>query len=108
MIDALATLTSSTSAAGAVDKTQSSRAISTVGAGDVEGADFGAVLAQVAADGINSLRTGEASAIAGIQGKASVQQVVQAVMSAEETLQAAIAVRDKVVAAYQELSRMAI
>ena len=36
------------------------------------------------------------------------QQVVAAVMSTEQTLQAAIAVRDKVVAAYQEISRMAI
>jgi flagellar hook-basal body complex protein FliE len=108
MIDALSALTSSASAASAVDKTQGSRSISTGGIGNIEGADFGDVLAQVAADGLNALRTGEASAIAGIQGKASVQEVVQAVMSAEETLQAAIAVRDKVVAAYQELSRMAI
>ena len=29
-------------------------------------------------------------------------------MSAEQTLQAAIAIRDKVVAAYQEISRMAM
>ena len=42
-----------------------------------------------------------------MQGKASVQQVVEAVMSAEQTLQSAIAIRDKVVAAYLELSRMA-
>jgi flagellar hook-basal body complex protein FliE len=34
--------------------------------------------------------------------------VVEAVMSTEQTLQAAIAIRDKVVAAYQELSRMAM
>ena len=36
------------------------------------------------------------------------QQVVEAVMSAEQTLQAAIAIRDKVVTAYLEISRMAI
>jgi flagellar hook-basal body complex protein FliE len=34
--------------------------------------------------------------------------VVEAVMTAEQTLQGAIAVRDKVVAAYLELSRMQI
>jgi flagellar hook-basal body complex protein FliE len=34
--------------------------------------------------------------------------VVEAVMSAEQTLQMAVAVRDKVVQAYQEVSRMAI
>jgi flagellar hook-basal body complex protein FliE len=49
-----------------------------------------------------------AASIAGIQGKASTQQVVEAVMSAEQSLQTAVAIRDKVVAAYLELSRMAI
>ncbi len=44
----------------------------------------------------------------GCSGKASVQQVVEAVMSAEQTLQSAIAIRDKVVSAYLEISRMAI
>jgi flagellar hook-basal body complex protein FliE len=37
-----------------------------------------------------------------------VQQVAEQVMSAEQTLQSAIVVRDKVVAAYLELSRMQI
>ena len=47
---------------------------------------------------METLRAGEAAALAGMQGKASVQQVVEAVMSAEQTLQTAIAIRDKVVA----------
>jgi len=34
--------------------------------------------------------------------------VVEAVMSAEQSLQTAVAIRDKVVAAYQEIVRMAI
>lgn len=72
------------------------------------GADFGDVLAQLASGVRTTMRTGEATAISGIQGKASTQQVVEAVMSAEQSLQTAIAVRDKVVAAYLELSRMAI
>jgi flagellar hook-basal body complex protein FliE len=37
-----------------------------------------------------------------------VQQVVEAVMAAEQTLQSSIAIRDKVVAAYLEVSRMQI
>ena len=36
------------------------------------------------------------------------QQVVEAVMAAESTLKTAIAIRDKVVNAYQEISRMTI
>ncbi len=63
---------------------------------------------RAALSAIDTLKAGEAAAIAGMQGKASVQQVVEAVMSAEQTLQSAIAVRDKVVAAYLELSRMQI
>jgi flagellar hook-basal body complex protein FliE len=65
-------------------------------------------MAQVAAGMRDSLRTGEATALAGMQGKASAQQVVEAVMSAEQSLQTAIAIRDKVVSAYLEISRMAI
>lgn len=54
------------------------------------------------------LRTAEATAIAGIKGQASTQEVVEKVMAAEQHLQGAIAIRDKVVLAYQEISRMAI
>ena len=55
-----------------------------------------------------TLRNAEALSIAGVRGQASVQQVVDAVMTAEQSLQTAIAVRDKVVSAYLEISRMAI
>jgi flagellar hook-basal body complex protein FliE len=79
-----------------------------VAAGSAAGADFSQVLADVAASAVDTLRAGEATAISGISGNASVQSVVEAVMSAEQTLQTAIAVRDKLVAAYQEVSRMAI
>ena len=71
-------------------------------------ADFSDIMAQFAAGVRNDLRAGEAASIAGIQGKASTQQVVEAVMNAEQSLQTAVAIRDKVVAAYLELSRMAI
>jgi flagellar hook-basal body complex protein FliE len=69
---------------------------------------FSDVLAQVSSQAIDTVKSGEAAAITGIQGKASVQQVVEAIMSAEQTLQTAIAIRDKVVSAYQEISRMTI
>ena len=71
-------------------------------------AGFDGVLEQVAADAIGTLKAGEAASISSIQGKVSAQRVVEAVMSAEQTLQMAVAVRDKVVQAYQEVSRMAI
>ena len=72
------------------------------------GAGFNTVLEQVAADAIGSMKAGEAASIQSIHGKLSAQKVVEAVMSAERSLQMAVAVRDKVVQAYQEVSRMAI
>ncbi|TFF21793.1 flagellar hook-basal body protein FliE [Jiella endophytica] len=69
---------------------------------------FGAVLTQLASDAVSTVKTAEATSIKGVNGEASTQAVVEAVMDAERTLQTAIAVRDKAVAAYLELSRMAI
>lgn len=70
--------------------------------------DFGSVLANVAADAMDTLKASESTALAGMQGKASAQEIVQAIMSAEQTLQTALAIRDKAVSAYQEISRMTI
>jgi len=70
--------------------------------------DFGAVLSQIANQTVDSLKTAEAASISGIQGKASVQQVVESVMDAQQSLQTAMAVRDKIVSAYQSISQMAI
>ncbi|HZP19778.1 MAG TPA: flagellar hook-basal body complex protein FliE [Bauldia sp.] len=70
--------------------------------------DFGKVLADVAGSAMDALKAGESTAIAGVQGKASTQQVVESVMTAEQALQTAIAVRDKLISAYQEISRMPI
>ena len=91
---------------GAVDAAQSAAPVASQAA--VGGSDFASVLADIASSSVKSVESGEAAALAGIQGKASVQQVVEAVMNAEQNLQAAIAIRDKVVGAYQEITRMAI
>src|SRR5690606_10168111 len=79
------------------------------GAGrEVPTADFGAVLGKLIIEAADIVRAAEATSIAGVRGQASVQEVVESVLAAEQTLQAAIAIRDKVTAAYLELSRMAI
>jgi flagellar hook-basal body complex protein FliE len=80
----------------------------TAPASSASGADFGQVLTQVASDAVNALKGGEAAAIGGVSGTQSAQDVVQAVMNAEQALQTAVAVRDKLVAAYQEITRMQI
>lgn len=70
--------------------------------------DFGQMLSQVTSDSVDKLKAGEATAISGLHGKATVQQVVEAVSDAQGALQTALAVRDKVVSAYQDISKMTI
>jgi flagellar hook-basal body complex protein FliE len=69
---------------------------------------FDSVLKQVTTDAIGTIKAGEAASISAIQGKESTRHVVEALMSAEQALQTAVAVRDKVVQAYQEVVRMSI
>lgn len=66
------------------------------------------MLGQLAAETVTAVREGEAAAAAGMQGTLPLQGVVEKVMAAERTLQAALAVRDKAVASYLEISRMQI
>ncbi len=70
--------------------------------------DFAQTLASMAGDALQTIKAGETTAISGMKGQASLQQVVQSVMQAEQTLHTVTAVRDKVVSAYLEISRMQI
>ena len=100
---------SNAAAAGSAPETllAPSRGASPAAAGDA-GADFGSFLAQLAGNTVCTLKAGEATALAGVRGQATTQQVVEAVMTTEQTLQTAIAIRDKVVSAFLEVSRMSI
>jgi flagellar hook-basal body complex protein FliE len=73
-----------------------------------EGPSFDQVLAQAIGAAVGTLRNGEAVAIQGIEGAASPMKVVESVMAAQRSLQTLLAIRDKAVAAYQEISRIAI
>ncbi len=70
--------------------------------------DFANVLSDLAKQTANTLKASEDTAMNGIQGRASVQDVVQSVMRAQTSLQAALALRDKTVSAYQDLIKMPI
>ena len=72
------------------------------------GGDFGSVMTKVSSDAMQSVKHAESLAVDNIEGKADTQAVVQAVMTAQENLQTALAIRDKSVAAFQEITRMAI
>ena len=45
---------------------------------------------------------------AAVSGKASAQDVVRSVLAAEMTVQSVVAIRDKMVQAYQEIMRIAV
>ncbi|WP_395450328.1 flagellar hook-basal body complex protein FliE [Aminobacter sp. UC22_36] len=77
-------------------------------AGGGVASSFAAALADAAAQTQATLRQAEQLSLAGLQGKADTREVVDAVMSAEQALQAAVAIRDKIVTAYLEVSRMGI
>lgn len=72
------------------------------------GENFGQMMSKLAADTVHNVKGAETAAVDGIAGKADIQAVVQSVMAAQESLQTALAVRDKAVAAFQEVTRMAI
>ena len=74
----------------------------------IPGVSFGSVLGDVAADAIGALQSAEKTSLNALQGKVDTREAVDAVMSAEQSLQAAIAIRDKVVSAYLEISRIQI
>ncbi len=68
------------------------------------GADFGAMTE----DFVRALSEAERTVEAGLTGRADPQAVVQALAATEVAVQTAVAVRDKVVEAYQEILRMPV
>ena len=61
-----------------------------------------------ATDFMETLRQGEETVKAGLAGRADPQAVVEALAATELAVQTAVAVRDKVVEAYQEILRMPV
>ena len=60
------------------------------------------------ADFAATLRAGEETVKAGLAGRADPQAVVEALAATELAVQTAVAVRDRVVEAYQEILRMPV
>lgn len=72
------------------------------------GVSFASVLGSVASSTMDSLKAAESKSIDAIQGKANTREVVDAVMEANQSLQTSIALRDKLVSAYLDISKMQI
>ena len=77
-------------------------------AGGVVGPDFASMIGDAAHTAIQTMRHAEQVTASGVAGKADTQAVVQALSNAEITMQTVVAVRDKVLAAYNDVIHMNI
>lgn len=82
----------------------------TVGAtpGSMTGVSFASVLGDMATSAMHNIKQAEVTSFEGLTGKADTREVVDAVLAAEQSLQTAIALRDKIVSAYLDITKMQI
>ena len=98
-----------TAAYQALSKLGETAASSATGAtGATSGTGFGDFLTNAMKDAAGTIQNGEQMATQQVAGKGNIVDVVQAVNSAELTLDTVVAVRDKVIAAYQSIMQMPI
>ena len=70
--------------------------------------DFVTMLKNTGVEIVQSIENAEAVSVAGLKGEADTYEVVSSIMQAEQSLRMAVAVRDKIISAYLEISRMQI
>ena len=90
---------------------QAYRAVESGAQGRVDpkgGADFSAALSRALTAVVDTSRTAERGAMQAVAGGGNITEVVTAVAKAELALQTTVAVRDRVVQAYQDIMRMPI
>jgi flagellar hook-basal body complex protein FliE len=80
----------------------------TGGVAGASGDGFVDALKGAAESWVETMRQSEQKSAQAVTGQVDIRDVVMAVNNAEVTLQTAVAVRDKVIAAYQEIMRMPI
>lgn len=73
-----------------------------------QGKSFTDMLQAASEDAVSKVREADSVLGAGLEGKVETQQVVEAIMALETSVTMAVSVRDKFVAAYQEILRMPI
>lgn len=78
------------------------------GVGAAGGSPFADMLKGALQETIQASKAAETQMAAQVQGKAELIDVVTAVSAAEASLETVVAVRDQVIAAYQEIMRMPI
>ncbi|MDE1993828.1 MAG: flagellar hook-basal body complex protein FliE [Rhizobiaceae bacterium] len=116
MIDAIKNIASlsATRGIGSISTDQSASSTNALGPlagatpGNATGTSFSAMMTNVANDTMNTLKAAEDASFQGIKGTMNTREVVDKVMQADQTLQTAIALRDKVVSAFLDITKMQI
>jgi flagellar hook-basal body complex protein FliE len=78
------------------------------GAAETGGNGFGDLLARAAGGVVDTIAKGEHASLQAAMGNADLAKVTEAVNNAEIAVQTVVAIRDRVVAAYQDIMRMPI
>jgi flagellar hook-basal body complex protein FliE len=89
---------------------QAASQVAGTGAGPrpAEGPSFADFLKQTGADAVDAMKASEQASLNALAGKADLSDIVSAVSQAEATLQTVVAIRDRVIQAYQDIMRMPI
>jgi len=77
-------------------------------ASGTSGGGFADMVSNAAKDGLQSVKNAEKVSMDALSGQASLADVVTAVNSADMALKTVVAVRDKVIGAYQDIIKMPI
>ncbi|WP_422377133.1 flagellar hook-basal body complex protein FliE [Roseibium sp.] len=73
-----------------------------------EAVDFGKMVQEAVGDVVEAGRVADDKAVGLVEGKADVVDVVTAIAETEVALETMVAVRDRVISAYEEIMRMPI
>ena len=73
---------------------------------NIDPQSFSELLKRAAGSAVDTLKHSEQTSLQGVMGKADIAQVATALANADATLQTVIAVRDKVIAAYQDIIKL--
>lgn len=92
----------------ALDSMNSSSTSSTSGTSSASGSGFGDMVTNAVKGTMDNIRASEQVSAAAVTGKASLTDVVTAVNSADVALKSVVAIRDKVISAYQDIIKMSM
>lgn len=85
------------------------KALQTVApAGKASGADFGQIVKSFVEQSVQAGQKADQQAMSAVQGKGDLVNVVTAVAESEAAIETLVAVRDRVIQAYEEIMRMPI